>query len=65
MVVGHFLVIDDLGRIAGKLHTSGKGQRPSGEPDQLRQTRRHIRSQITAVRPGIGAELLFMDKMYF
>ena len=61
MVVGHFLVIDDLGRIAGNLHTTGKGQRPSGEPDQLRQAGRHIRSQVTAVRPGIGAELLFIQ----
>ena len=61
MVVGHFLVVDDLGRIAGKLHTSGKGQRPSSEPDQLRQTRCHIRSQVTAVRPGVGTELLFIE----
>jgi len=61
MVVGHFFVVDDLGRIAGDLHTSGKGQRPSGELDQLRQTCRHIRSQIAAVRPGIGAELLFIQ----
>ena len=61
MVVGHFFVIDNLGRIAGKLHTSGKGQRPSGKPDQLRQTCCHIRSQVTAVRPRIGAELLFIE----
>ena len=61
MVIGHFLVIDDLGRIANKFHTSGKGQCPSGEPDQLRQAGRHIRSQIAAVRPGIGAELLFIQ----
>ena len=61
MVVGHFLVVDDLCRIAGKLHTSGKGQRPSGKPDQLRQTCCHIRSQVTAVRPRIGAELLFIE----
>ena len=61
MMVGHFLVVDNLGSIAGDLHTSGKGQRPSSEPDQLRQAGRHIRSQVTAVRPGIGAELLFIQ----
>ena len=36
MMVGHFLVVDNLGGIAGNLHAIGKGHRPGSELDQLR-----------------------------
>ena len=61
MVVSHFLVVDDLGRIAGNGDPFPKRHDIGNQIDQHRQAFSHIARQIAAVRPGIGAELLFIE----
>ena len=61
MVVGHFFVVDNLSRITGNGDPFAKRHGIGNQIDQHRQSLRHIRSQIAAVRAGIGAELLFVQ----
>ena len=61
MVVGHFLVVDDRRRIAGNGDALAERHGVGDQVHQHRQTLGHIRSQIAAVRPGIGAELFFIE----
>ncbi len=61
MVVGHFLVVDDLSCITGNGDPFAKRHGVGNQIDQHRQSLRHIRSQIVAVCAGIGAELLFIQ----
>ena len=61
MVVGHFFVVDDRTGITGNGDPFAKRHGVGNQIDQHRQSLRHIRSQIAAVRAGIGAELLFVQ----
>jgi len=61
MVVGHFLIVDDQSLIAGNGDPFAKRHGVGNQIDQHRQSLRHIRSQIAAIRAGIGAELLFIQ----
>ena len=63
MVVSHFLIVDDLSLIAGNGDPFAKRHGVGNQIDQHRQSLRHIRSQIAAVRAGIGAELLFIQAL--
>ena len=61
MVVGHFLVVDDRRRIAGNGDAFAEQHGIGGQIHQHRQTLGHVRGQVAAVRPGVGAELLFIE----
>lgn len=61
MMVGHFLVVDNRIGIAGNRDSFSEGHSISNQIHQHRQTLGHVRSQIAAVRAGIGAELLFIQ----
>ena len=61
MVVGHFLVVDDRRRIAGNGDAFAERHGVGDQIHQHRQTLGHIGGQVAAVRPGIGAELLFIE----
>ena len=63
MVVGYFLIIDDLGRIAGNGDPFAKRHGIGNQIDQHRQAVCHIAGQIAAVSTGIGAELLFIQAL--
>ncbi len=65
MVVGHFLVVDDLGGITGNrrmplCETASPRQPAAPAPVD---SSCHIRGQIAAVSTGIGAELLFIQAL--
>ena len=61
MVVGHFLVVDDRPLVTGNGDALSERHGIGDQIHQHRQTLGHIRSQVAAVRPGIGAELLFIE----
>ena len=61
MVVGHFLVVDDRRRIAGNGDAFAKRHGVGDQIHQHRQALGHVGGQVAAVRPGIGAELLFIE----
>ena len=61
MVVGHFLVVDDRCYIAGDGDAFAERHGVGDQIHQHRQALGHIGGQVTAVRPGIGAELLFIE----
>jgi len=63
MVVGYFLIVDDLGRIAGNGDPFAKRHGIGNQIDQHRQAVCHIACQIAAVSTGIGAELLFIQSL--
>ena len=61
MVVGHFLVVDDRRRIAGNGDAFAEQHGVGDQIHQHRQALGHVGGQVAAVRPGIGAELLFIE----
>ena len=61
MVVGHFLVVDDRRRIAGNGDALAERHGVGDQIHQHRQALGHVGGQVAAVRPGIGAELLFIE----
>ena len=61
MMVGHSLVVDNRTGVAGNSDSFSEGHGISNQIHQHRQTLGHVRSQIAAVRAGIGAELLFIQ----
>ena len=61
MVVGHFLVVDDRRRIAGNGDAFAERHGVGDQIHQHRQALGHVGGQVAAVRPGIGAELLFIE----
>ena len=63
MVVSYFLIVDDLGRIAGNGDPFAKRHGVGNQIDQHRQAVCHIAGQIAAVSTGIGAELLFIQAL--
>ena len=61
MVVGHFLVVDDRRRIAGNGDALAERHGVGDQVHQHRQALGHVGSQVAAVGPGIGTELLFIE----
>ena len=61
MMVGHFLVVDDRRRIAGDGDALAERHGVGDQIHQHRQPLGHVGSQVAAVGPGIGAELLFIE----
>ena len=63
VVVGYFLIVDDLSCIAGNGDPFAKRHSVGNQIHQHRQAVCHIAGQIAAVSTGIGAELLFIQTL--
>ena len=61
MMVSHFLVVDNRTGIAGNRNSFSECHGIGNQIHQHRQTLGHVRSQIAAIRAGIGTELLFIQ----
>ena len=61
MMVGHFLVVDDLPGIAADHRALGIRQGVGCKVYQHRELLRHIGGQVAAVRAGVGTQLFLVE----
>ena len=63
MVVGYLPIIHQQGHIREELGASIKGRHFGRQVEDCRSGLRHVSGQIPAVRPGIGQQLLLVERL--
>ena len=63
MVVGYLLVVHQRQNIREKLRAGVEGRHPRRQMQDHGGGLRHVFGQISAVRPGIGQQLLFIERL--
>ena len=63
MVIGYLLVVHQRQNIGEKLRAGVEGRHPCRQMQDHGGGLRHVAGQIPAVRPGIGQQLLFIERL--